>query len=200
MEPGPFVYHGAPSELIGDRLVPLYALEALDPAAFSRELTKYQGRESAPAVRVPILGCRFNDTVHCAPLHPWYILQARLAEGAPTGLMTQRTYYRIPVASITVNPVLWYRAVTIWINGAPGAGSEVPAEPPAEEFEPFDVARYSELTALPDTYRPTMRDMIAAGRRPLTFLRIPHVLVAGAIELTGAEIVDPTQPPDWEHA
>ena len=109
MEPGAFVYHGAPRDLIGNRLVSLCALESLDPAAFERERAKYQGRESAPEFRIPGLGRRFNDTVHCAPIHPWYIFQAGMAEGlTPTGPMVERVSYRIAIASITVNPVVWY--------------------------------------------------------------------------------------------
>jgi hypothetical protein len=198
MEPGPFVYHGAPRDLVGHKLVSLYDLEALNPAAFAREVSKYRGRESAPEFRIPGLGRRFNDTVHCAPLHPWYILQARIAEGLPaTGPMVERVSYRIPLASILVNPVVWYQARTIWINGAPDR-ADVPAEPPADEFEPFDPARYSELVALPAAYRPRIRESIAAGRRPLMFVHIPHVLVAGPIDLADAEVVDPMRPPEWE--
>lgn len=198
MEPGAFVYHGAPANLIGRRLVSLYALEALDADAFLRELSRYAGRESAPEVTIPGLGLRFNDTIHCAPIHPWYILQARVAEGLPAiGPMTERVTYRIPLSSIAGNRVVWYTARTIWRNAVPGDDA-VPDRPPEDEFEPFDPDRYSELTAIPPAYRPRIRESLAAGRRPLTFVHIPHVLVAGSIDLADASVVDPSTPPDWE--
>jgi hypothetical protein len=199
MPPGRYVYHGAPAQLVGHHLVPLYGLEAVDPVAFRRELAKYAGRESAPEFIIPGLGRRFNDTVHCAPIHPWYIVQARIGEGLEIGgPLLERTTYRIPVSSITVNPVVWYSARTLWINGAPGEQDEAPAEPPADEFEPFDDERYAELTAVPAAYRARIRDSLSRGRRPLMFVHIPHVLVAGAIDLSDAEVVDPLRPPDWE--
>ncbi len=101
-----------------------------------------------------------------------------------------------PAGAITVNPVVWYVARTVWINSAPG--EPVPLEPPASEFEPFEPDRYSELTAIPDTYRPRLREIVATGRRPLMFVTIPHVLVAGPIDVSAAEVVDPAVPPDWE--
>ncbi len=199
VEPGGFVYHGAPVNLVGDRLVSLFDLEAIDPTAFRKEISKYAGRESAPEFVIPRLGRRFNDTIHCAPIHPWYIFQARIAEGlVPTGPMAERIYYRIPVSSLSGSRVVWYRARTIWLNAAPGEADDVPSSPPAAEFEAFDVARYSELTAIPPAYRPRLRESIAMGRRPLTFVHIPHVLVAGSIDLEGTTIVDPSTPPDWE--
>jgi hypothetical protein len=200
MEPGRFVYHGARTDLVGNRLVSLFALEALDPGAFRKEISKYSGRETVLEFVIPGLGCRFNDTIHCAPVHPWYILQARMEEGlVPTGPMSERTYYRIPLESITANRVVWYQARTIWLNAAPGEGSDVASTPPRDEFEPFDFERYSELTAIPSAYRPRLRESLAKGRRPLMFVHIPHVLVAGSIDLAGAEIVDPLIAPEWEH-
>jgi hypothetical protein len=199
VEPGPCVYHGAPADLVGDRLVSLYALEAVAPAVFRREISKYAGRESAPEYVIPGLGRRFNDTVHCAPIHPWYIFQARIAEGlVPSGPMSERDYYRIPVSSLAGSRVVWYQARTIWLNAAPGEEGQVPGSPPVDEFEPFDAARYSELTAILPAYRPRLRESIATGRRPLMFVHIPHVLVAGSIDLAGATVVDPWTPPDWE--
>ena len=199
MVPGRFVYHAATPRLIGARLVPLFALEALDPAVFRDAMAKYEGREAAPFVAIPRLGIRFNDTVHCAPIHPWYIREAREAEGVIPGLgAIERRFYRIPVASILVNPVIWYRAQTVWINGAPGDGDAVAAEPPPDEFEVFDPDRYTELTKVPAAYRVRLRESLAANKHPLMFVKIPHVLVAGPIDLAEAEIIDGSSRPDWE--
>lgn len=200
MRPGRFVYHAAPEELVGSRLVPLFALEALDPGAFASAMAKYAGRESAPHARIPGLGIRFNDTVHCAPIHPWYVRQARLAEGVdPSGLhgaAVARRVYRIPIESFAGQQVIWFWGRTLWINGAPG--EDVPLEPPADEFEPFDPQRYRELTAVPAAYREHLRACLARGKRPLMFVTIPHVLVVPSIDFSAAEVVDPAEPPDWE--
>lgn len=200
MLPGKYVYHGAPETLVGGRLVSLFALEALDPVAFREAIAKYGGREGAPYVRIPGTDLRFNDTIHCAPIHPWYVRQARRDAGIDPGpaaaASAGRRFFRIPIASFGDDPVIWYRGRTLWVNGAPGA--DVPLEPPPEEFEPFDAGRYRELTAVPPEYGLRIREALEAGRRPLMFVTIPHVLVAGRIDLAESTEIDPDEPPPWE--
>ena len=52
-------------------------------------------------------------------------------------------FFEIPLERFGVHPVLWYSWQTLWINGAPG--EQVPLTPPDDEFETFDVDRYSPL-------------------------------------------------------
>jgi len=192
----PVVYHGVPKGMSGTTLFPLYQLEAVAPDLFAFQRSKYAGRETVLDVRIPGLGIRFNDTVQCAAIHPAKMWAARRRlgitplpanEGHWTGL-----FYAIPLARVLVHPVVWYAHRTLWINGAPG--EDVPLQPPANEFEAFDPDRYRELDALPPAHLAHLESRWASGRRPLAFVNIPHVLVAGPIDVSGLE------PFSWEDA
>jgi hypothetical protein len=61
----------------------------------------------------------------------------------------------------------------------------VPLAPPVDEFEPFDVARYRELSEVPPAHTAYLERSKADGKPPLMFVHIPHILVAGPIETSG---------------
>lgn len=83
--------------------------------------------------------------------------------------------------------------MTPWVNGYPGA--DVAVAPPLEEFEPFDVARYRELSQVPRAHTKYLRQVKREGKRPLMFVHIPHVLVANPIETEGLKVVSWEKPP-----
>lgn len=101
--------------------------------------------------------------------------------------------YAIALERILIHPVVWYSGKTLWINGSPN--DDVPLKPPAEEFEPFDPSRYQELTAPTDRHLAYLKTMRERGRRPLMFVHIPHVLIAGPIDVSGLEPVPLHTPP-----
>ncbi len=185
-----FVYHGVPRGMVGEVIYPLNQLDAVAPEAYELQKSKYAGREAVLDFRIPQLGLLFNDTVHCAPLHPYHLFSARERLGLdPPRAGVARTrgftglFFEIPLERILVHPAAWYRWETLWINGAPG--ENVPPTPPPEEFERFDASRYSELSAVPADHVSYLRRMKERGQPPLLFVHIPHVLVAGAIDVRG---------------
>jgi hypothetical protein len=175
--------------MVGDVLYPLNQLAAVAPEAYESQRAKYLGREAVLDARISQTGLLFNDTVHCAPVHPHHLFAARKEHGfAPSRVRRAGPYFsglffEIPLERITLHPVLWYRWEALWINGAPG--EDVPAAPPLEEFEPFDSRRYRELPGVPDAHLAYLRRMKDAGKRPLLFVHIPHVLVTGPIDIRG---------------
>jgi hypothetical protein len=194
-----FVYHGLPSEMVGDVLYPLNQLGKVSPDAYRLQKSKYVGREAVLDARISQAGLLFNDTVHCAPLHPYQLFAARKDLGfdpppvSAHGAYFSGRYFEIPVERILVHPVLWYRWETLWINGAPG--EDVPVAPPLDEFEPFDAKRYRELAEVTTAHLTYLRQMKKEGKRPLLFVHIPHVLVAGPIDTRGLRVVRWDQPP-----
>jgi hypothetical protein len=188
-----FVYHGVPSEMVGDVLYPLNQLATIAPEAYELQRSKYLGREAVLDARISPEGLLFNDTVHCAPLHPHRLFAAREALGfaplrvTPGGSHFSGQFFEIPLERISQQPVLWYRWETLWINGAPG--EDVPDAPPIDEFEPFDFGRYRQLPDVTDAHLAYLRRMKDEGRRPLLFVHIPHVLVAGPIDTRGLRII-----------
>jgi hypothetical protein len=191
------VYHSIPREMAGEVLYPLNQLAAVAPEAYELQRSKYRGREAVLDAMIAGDGLRFNDTIHCAPLHPYRLFAGRAALGfdppraAPrrhghasrfTGL-----FFEIPLDRIDAHRVLWYRWETPWINGFPN--EDVPLAPPLDEFEPFDRARYQLLPDVTEAHVAYLREMKAARKHPLLFVHIPHVLVAGSINTRGLPVI-----------
>jgi hypothetical protein len=74
-----------------------------------------------------------------------------------------------------------------WVNGYPG--EDVPNEPPAEEFEPFDLGRYRALDEVPPAHVAYLRRQVEAGLPALGFVHIPHVLVAAPIDVRDCRVI-----------
>lgn len=66
----------------------------------------------------------------------------------------------------------------------------------AEEFEIFGPLRYSPLAEVPDLPYRYLARMSQRGQRPLTFVPIPRVLVAGPIDVRGCRVVRWEDPPE----
>ena len=198
------LYHGVPREMLGEVIFPLSRLASIDAPRYEFQRSKYAGREAALDFRVPHLDVLLNDTVHCACLHPYHLYQARRLVGldpprrpvnrpeAPSWMTGQA--FEIPLERISDHSAVWYSARTLWINGAPN--EDVPLTPPRDEFEPFDLERYRPLTAATPAHINYLRRMKDRGERPLMFVHIPHILVAGPIDVSGLRIVSWDKPPE----
>ena len=203
-----FVYHRVPSEMVGDVIYPLNQLAAIAPERYELQRSKYLGREAVLAARISQDGLLFNDTVHCAPLHPNRLFAARERLGlhppradASRARNTSRfsgLFFEIPLDRISTQRLLWYRWETPWINGFPN--EDVPLAPPLEEFEPFDASRYRELSDVTDPHAAYLRRMKETGKRPLLFVHIPHVLVAGPIDAHRLGVIRWDERPPDRHA
>lgn len=190
------LYHAVPLDMAGTVLVPLNELATISSEAFERQRSKYADREAVLDARINTSGLRFNDTVHCAPLHPHHLyrLRARMDMLPPADTQQRRTwwtpgtFFEIPVERIRATAAFWYRWEMPWINGYPG--HDVPVAPPLDEFEPFDAYRYRELTEVPDKHIRYLEQTKAQGKPSLMFVHIPHILVAGHIDTDGLRRVN----------
>lgn len=177
-----FVYHTRPAELRGTSLAPLSALRAAHPDLHAAAAAKYAGARAVNlTIRVPILGVGWDDVVHLLPVHPGLVYRAQRAAGLEPA--TQQ-FFEIPVARLAPEKTLWFRF------GTELALNEQLGQPPDEEFERFDVARYRGLAEVPARTAAYYRAAVAAGARPSPFRFIPQVLVAGPIDVAGVETVE----------
>jgi hypothetical protein len=176
--------------MVGDVIYPLNRLAEVAADVYELQRAKYAGREGVLDAPISESGLLFNDTVHCSPVHLHWLYAAReqLGMRPSAGLA-----FQIPVNRLQPHTVYWYRWETPWINGYPN--EDVALAPPLEEFEPFDAERYRELSDVPERHRSYLRRMQRQGRRPLMFVHIPHVLVAGPIDIRGLRLVDWSRPP-----
>ena len=193
------VWHGVPQGMVGETLVPLGQLRSVDVGLFEAQKAKYAGREAVLDYRIPLLDCGFLDTVHCSSVHPHWIYCARRDAGFDVPARSDHGWgiglaFEIPLERILVNRTAWYSWRTPWVNGYPH--EDVPIAPPGHEFHDFDPARYAPLSDVPDLHRQYLARMRQERRRPLTFVHIPHVLVAGPIDIRDCRIVRWDEPPE----
>jgi len=190
-----------PNTMVGSVLYPLRELQRAAPDAFALQASKYVNREAVLEACITSAGLRFNDTIHCAPLHPHHLYRLRLEmdllpldpEPGATARWSPGRFFEIPLDRILGQPTFWYRWLSPWINGYPG--TDVPLAPPLDEFEAFDSGRYRELTEVPRRHVEYLQKIKHEGGRGLMFVHIPHVLVAGTIETRGLRVVSWEQPP-----
>lgn len=63
----------------------------------------------------------------------------------------------------------------------------MPEAPPQSDFTPFDLNSYEELAEVPPMHLQYLREQQDAGLPALGFVFVRHVLVAGAVNVSGLE-------------
>jgi hypothetical protein len=164
----------------------LHNLREALPEIYERERTKYDQRESVLEFVVPKLGVAWGATVNLSALDPAHLVAARRRLGVPFSSLLTRRILRIPVERIAHLPAVRYDSKTHWLNSSPGDAS-VPRTPPEREFVPFDPFTYEEVTEVPELHLEYLRRQLARKERALGFVFVPHVLVAGPIDVSGLE-------------
>jgi hypothetical protein len=178
-----FIYHLCAEDFRGTRLLPLNSLRSTYPDLYQRERPKWDGRESVLEWQVPHLGAPWGDTVNFAALDPTRLVEARRLLGVPFSRLLERTVVRIPTERIAALPAVVYDSRTHWLNSRPG--QNVPATPPEDEFTPFSVDTYQELTQVPQQHLDYLTEQRDAGQPALGFVFIRHVIVAGPVDISG---------------
>ena len=181
-----FVYHLCAPDFRGTTLFPLDNLREALPEIYERERVKYDHRESVLEFVIPKLGVPWGATVNLSALDPTHLVAARRRLGVPFSNLLTRRILRIPVNRIAHLPAVRYNSKTHWINSSPGDAS-VPLTPPEHEFFPFDPLTYEEVTEVPELHLEYLGRQLARGERALGFVFVPHVLVAGPIDVSGLE-------------
>ena len=100
--------------MVGDVIFPLNRLVAVAPDVYEYQRAKYAGREAVLDYRIPGTDLLFNDTVHCAPIHPHHLYRARQAAGLtveprpqPPAIMSGFAY-EIPLERILSHRTFWF--------------------------------------------------------------------------------------------
>lgn len=181
------VYHLCAEDFRGTQLLPLNALRDTYPEVYRRERPKWEGRESVLDWRVPHLGAPWGDTVNFAAIDPTHLVEARRRLGIPFSRLLERRLVRIPAERIVGLPAVVYDSRTHWLNSRPG--EDVPTTPPEEEFTPFSLDTYEELSEVPQRHLDYLTEQRDAGQPALGFVFIRHVIVAGPVDISGLEHV-----------
>lgn len=172
-----FLYHARPPDMRDATLFPLNRLRDAHPDLYRRARRKYDGREALRELRIPLLDVLWGDAVHLAPVHPFRLAAAWRVTGLSSPAW-ERSFFRIPVERI-VRPAVWFE------SGALAADGSLPAEAVSR----FDPTRYRELDGPPAPYLDYLRERQAGGRPPRPFAYVPHVLVAGPVDVARVDLV-----------
>jgi hypothetical protein len=161
----------------GATLYPLNVLRTAHPDLYEQERAKYAGRETLLDVRIPLVGVRWSDALHLSPIHPYRLAEAWRAAGFswPDG---KAEFLRIPIERLGPAPAVWFGS---------GALSEAGSLPGAD-VALFDEGRYAELVELPPAHCAYLRGL-PDDAVPRPFAYVPHVLVAGPVDVEGVAVV-----------
>ncbi len=173
MEDVPRIYHMRPTRIAGKRLLPLNVLCARYPELSKQVMAKYKGREAVPKRPLPELGCTWADCVMFATVHPSKIRDSIVRAG--------HTWPERGIRFLGIradNAAFSARNTVIWLYSDTGRADFAT---PKADVVPFTVERVAELKDLQSGTQSYLREMKQAGRRPLLFVGVPHVLHRGEI-------------------
>ncbi|MGF1569371.1 MAG: hypothetical protein ACFCVD_15100 [Nodosilinea sp.] len=174
-----YLYHRIPANLTGLELYPLNTLKQILPAIYAVHAAKYIGREILTQQIILPLGCLWNDVLHFSPVHPNLIYQGLVAAGFKSD-STQ--WFRADPIALNFNA----RNTVIYLNSPK---DYLDFSKPVDIFRPFNYASLAELSELPEATLTYYQMSQKAGKSPLLFHQIPHVLYRGSLHLNDLTVI-----------
>lgn len=171
-----YLYHMVPSDQVGITLHPLNQLKDTQPELYAKKVQKYEGREHVRERQIPILNCRWNDVLHLSPIPPTD-LQAALRAAGHSGVA--RFFYQIDPTQLESEKAVVYLYKNTGTVRAPNHN----------EFVPFAVQDLQYYATIPDATKSYFAQETAAGRKPLLFHGIPHILYHGTIDVSNTTVI-----------
>ena len=153
-----------PRDLKGDFLYPLNQLRDIYPELYLAKSQKYQGRERLMREIIQPLSCLWNDVLHFTAVHPKEINQALTSTGFKS---LDCDFFEIDAELLEKDQTCVYLYDDYEVRNY-------------VEYKIEDLNKYS--FAPKETlghYEKTKK----LGERPLLFIRIPHILYKGKIDL-----------------
>jgi hypothetical protein len=172
-----YLYHRIPEKLEGTVLYPLNALKEIYPDIYKKEAQKYIGREQITQQRIPALDCLWNDVLHFTAVHPQEVKQA-LIEAGRTKDFTM-SYYQIDPHML--DPKL--SIVYLYAH----TNKDKSKEP--ENFEPYNSDDIGKFSIMPQATKDYYKQQIAKGERALLYVRVPHILYKGSLDVSNCPII-----------
>lgn len=181
-----YLYHLCSKEFRGSILYPLNDLRSIYPDLYAREKEKYSGRERVLDFIVPRIAVRWADTVNLSALDPRRLVEERRRLGIAFSNLFSRRLLRIPIEYIAGLPATRYVATAHWLNTRPHDPNALD-KPPDTDFSEFDPQTHRETVDVPTPHRAYLEEQKANNALALGFVFVPHVLVAGPIDVSGIE-------------
>jgi hypothetical protein len=169
-----YIYHRKSGDFVGDTIYPLNHLPF--PDIKTRELKKYQGRETLLEVNIPPLSCLWNDVIHCSPVHPNEVYSALHEAGfePPEG-----SYFAIPASLLPPTQT------TIFLSSVQSQNRYA-----AENYLQFLTENLQLHQHLPEATKVYYATCKSEGRNPLLYVGVPHILYLGNILINDCEVIE----------
>ncbi len=179
-----YVYHRKPSKFVGHILYPLNQLKSDFPDIYAHEADKYKGREMLLEMSIPILNCLWNDVLHFTPVHPAEVFKYLHQAGGVSDpdIWKKREWLKVDVHKMgfTAHNTVIYKNQQKGYFGEPF---------PASDFTPFDATLLATYRNLPQATKVYYRQQKEAGKRPLMYVAVPHILHLGTLDIREVELI-----------
>jgi hypothetical protein len=170
-----FLYHLMPKNMRGNVLYPLNVLRDKYPEAYADAVKKYEGRDEVLNLRVPTLDCLWNDVLHMTAVEPAVVKNELNEAGGKINW---------PLKFFKIDPdILEPGITTVYLYTQK-------REHKREDFVDFSPDYVSEFGDIENRTRDYYRKEYSAGRKPLIFYMVPHILYRGSIGVSGLEVVE----------
>lgn len=172
-----YLYHRVPLEMQGDTLYPLNMLKDKYPEAYEKAIQKYVGREHIINQVIPGVNWLWNDVLHFTAVHPAKVKRAMQEVGFSD--LRSSKFYQIDATlldpEISIVYLYKHQDTKDKLNEA--------------NFVSYDPCIIDEYSEIPDETKAYYKEMLVAGKRPLLYHRIPHVLYCGTINIKDMPVI-----------
>lgn len=171
-----YLYHRVPKNLTGHTLYPLNQLKEIHPDLYTDQVAKYAHRTALLKRTIPILDCLWNDVLHFSAIAP-----ATLKNTLQVAGMGDKTFpaYQIDPTVLDPNRTIIYTYQSL--NRTPDIFEA--------ECIPFSLDALADCTHIPEGTQTYYKEEFLAGRKPLLFHGIPHILYKGTLDVTDLPII-----------
>lgn len=160
----------------GSILYPLNQLKEVYPKAWEQQVKKYEGREHMLDVKIPPLGCLWNDALHMSAVHPKEIFDT-LRE---FGVDRHPEFYEIDSDMLEKENLAIYAYEDIQINQKGDGRKIIPYD---EEY----ILNNNKMRQITKDYFKRCQE---EGTMPMAFVGVPHVLYKGSIDVGDARVIN----------
>lgn len=171
-----YLYHMVPENMEGTMLHPLNRLKDSAPHLYLAHAEKYQDRSHIMEKFIPTLECAWSDVLHFTAVHPAEIKKALTEAGLQPAEMK---FYQIDPR------LLDPEQTTIYLYRDASTGTDI-SEQDFTGFNPNDLDSHA---SLPNHTKDYYKRMASEGKRPLTFIGVPHILHKGSIDISDLPII-----------
>ncbi len=162
-------------DMTGDTLYPLNELKTIFPEIYTKDASRYKGRDGVMQIVIPILNCLWNDVLHFTAVHPSVVKSALKSAGMKKSYDLQ--YYEIDPELLDPKNTAVFLYTSKLLSGN---------KLEVVSYDPTKIEKYSLLPQITMDYYKERYEM---GGEPLVYYRVPHILYKGKLNVKDVRII-----------